>query len=240
MSKRAVILAGGQGVRLRPYTLTMPKPLMPLGDHPILEIIIRQLVGQGFSHLTLAVNHQAEVIQQYFGDGSQWGARIDYSLETKPMGTLGPLPLIQDLPEHFLVMNADVLTDFPFGECWDQHLQGQAELTMGMYARTQRSEYGVISLDEAGEMQDFLEKPDRTEWVSMGIYLMSRTLIEKIPPGETCGFDWLIRHLLSLGTPPALFRHEGYWLDIGSPADYWQAIQTFSRRKQSFLAHSPR
>src|SRR6266550_4257496 len=111
MSKRAIVLAGGIGTRLRPYTVVLPKPLMPIGEYPILEVIVRQLVRQGFQRITLAVNHQAEILKAFFGDGTKWGVQIDYSLETKPMSTIAPLCLIPDLPENFLLMNGDVLTD---------------------------------------------------------------------------------------------------------------------------------
>ena len=122
MSKRAIILAGGKGTRLYPYTWVLPKPLMPIGDTPILEIIIRQLVSQGFTRVTLAVNHMAEIISAFFGDGSKWGIQIDYSLEDKPLSTMAPLKLIKDLPENFLIMNGDVLTDIHYGKLYDEHL----------------------------------------------------------------------------------------------------------------------
>ncbi|MDP5169882.1 MAG: nucleotidyltransferase family protein [Bacteroidia bacterium] len=235
MSKRAIILAGGQGVRLRPYTLTLPKPMMPLGDYPILEIIIKQLASHGFDHLTLAVNHQAEVIQQYFENGERWKVKIDYSLEQTPLGTLGPVLQVPDLPEHFLVMNADVLTDFPFSDCWDEHLAKHSDLTLGVCKREYQSDYGLVKLNEAGQMIAFEEKPTRVEWVSMGIYLVSRNAIERCVAGERLGFDYLFRQMLDVGNPPTIFQHEGYWLDIGSPDDYQKASETFSKKKESFL-----
>ena len=122
MSKRAVILAGGMGTRLRPYTVVLPKPLMPIGDFPILEVVIRQLVNNGFDHITLAVNHQAALIRAFFGDGSNWNVLIDYSQENEPLGTIGPLRLITDLPENFLVMNGDILTDLDFSNFYDEHV----------------------------------------------------------------------------------------------------------------------
>src|ERR1700731_5152862 len=122
MSKRAIILAGGVGTRLRPYTVVLPKPLMPIGDYPILEVIVRQLVHQGFTHITLAVNHQANIIKAFFGDGSRWGVQIDYSLETKPISTIAPLSLISDLPDNFLLMNGDVLTDLDLTGFLQRHV----------------------------------------------------------------------------------------------------------------------
>jgi NDP-sugar pyrophosphorylase family protein len=114
MTKRAVILAGGKGTRLRPYTVVLPKPMMPIGEYTILEVVIRQLARHGFDRITLAVNHQAELFKAFFGDGSKWHVRIDYSLEDRPLGTMGPLRLIRDLPAHFLVMNGDILTDLNY------------------------------------------------------------------------------------------------------------------------------
>ena len=114
MYKRAIILAGGRGTRMRPYTVVLPKPLMPLGEYPILEVILRQLVKAGFEHITMAVNHQAEIIKAFFQNGERWGVRIDYSLEKQPLGTMAPLQLIKDLPENFLVMNGDILTNLDF------------------------------------------------------------------------------------------------------------------------------
>ena len=111
MNKRAIILSGGKGTRLKPYTYVLPKPLMPIENYPILEIIIRQLSSFGFDHITLAVNHQADIIKAFFQNGEKWGIKIDYSLETQPLGTMGPLKLMKDLPDNFLVMNGDVLSE---------------------------------------------------------------------------------------------------------------------------------
>ena len=121
MEKRAVILAGGKGTRLRPYTVVLPKPLMPIGDYPILEVIIRQLKEYGFTRITIAVNHQAEIIKAFFGNGSKWNINIDYSLEEKALSTMAPLKLINDLPDNFLVMNGDILTDLDFGQFYENH-----------------------------------------------------------------------------------------------------------------------
>ena len=141
--KRAVLLAGGKGTRLRPYTLTMPKPLVPIGDMPIIEIIIRQLVKFGFEHITITVNHMADMIKEFCGDGSKWGIKIDYSLETKPLSTMGPLKLIPDLPENFLVMNGDVLTDIDFSEFYNEHVNKESIFTISAYERDHKVDYGV-------------------------------------------------------------------------------------------------
>ena len=127
MSKRAVVLAGGKGSRLRPYTVVLPKPLMPIGDYPILEVILRQLARNGFDRITLAVNHQAEIVRAFCGDGSKWGVGIDYSLETMPLSTIAPLKLLPDLPDNFLLMNGDVLTDLDMRRFYEEHV-GQGRL----------------------------------------------------------------------------------------------------------------
>ncbi len=135
---RAVIMAGGQGRRLVPYTLTFPKPMMPVGDYPILEIVVRQLAQAGFSHITLAVGHLSELLEAYFGNGSRWNVRIDYSHEMRPLGTAGPLGLIEDLPDDFLVMNGDILTTLDYSRIFRYHCRGDAELTIAGYARVRR------------------------------------------------------------------------------------------------------
>ncbi|MDP3050781.1 MAG: nucleotidyltransferase family protein, partial [Eubacteriales bacterium] len=156
---RAVILAGGKGTRLKPYTNVLPKPLMPIGEYTILEVIVRQLVYFGFNHITMAVNHQAEIIQAFLGNGVKWGIKIDYSREDQPLSTMGPLRLIQDLPDNFLVMNGDILTDLDFRVFFDFHVAHQNLFTISAYQREVHSEFGVLELDEEERLVGFQEKP---------------------------------------------------------------------------------
>jgi NDP-mannose synthase len=235
MSRRAVILAGGMGTRLRPYTVVFPKPLMPLGEYPILEIIIRQLSRAGFDRITLAVNHQAELIKAFCTDGSKWGTRIDYSLEDKPLGTMGPLKLIRDLPDDFLVMNGDVLTDLDFGAFFEAHAKSKELFTLSSFVREELVDYGVLQPDAAGVLRGFTEKPRVNYEVSMGIYMLSKRVLEHIPAGAPFGFDHLMLKLIAAGSPARLRRHAGYWLDIGRPADYAQAIDDFDRLRAKLL-----
>src|SRR5690242_19939529 len=144
MSKTAVILAGGKGTRLRPYTVVLPKPLMPIGEYPILEVVVRQLAAHRFDRVTMAVNHQAELIRAFFGDGSKWNLRIDYSLEDEPLGTMGPLRLIADLPQHFLVMNGDILSDLSYGSFFEEHVAANRLFTISSHRRTSVIDYGVL------------------------------------------------------------------------------------------------
>lgn len=235
MSKRAIILAGGKGTRLRPYTVVLPKPLMPIGNYPILEVIIRQLIGNGFDHITMAVNHQAEIIQAFFGDGSKWGIKIDYSLEDKPLSTMAPLRLIPDLPDNFLVMNGDVLTDLNFGQFYDTHVSGQEIFTVGAFVREQVNQYGVLIKDGEGYLTDFHEKPKVTYEVSMGVYMLSKRVMEYIPEGRAYGFDHLMLDLIKGGDPAKVHPYQGYWLDIGRPDDYMRAIEEFEKMQDMFL-----
>lgn len=235
MSKRAVILAGGKGTRLRPYTVVLPKPLMPIGEFPILEVIIRQLVQHGFDRVTMAVNHQAEIIKAFFQDGAKWGIRIDYSLEDKPLSTMAPLRLINDLPENFLVMNGDILTDLSFSDIYNEHVSKNNIFTISSHVREQKIDYGVLEIDADDYLSGFSEKPKSKYLVSMGVYMASRRILDFIPEGQSYGFDNLMIDLMAAGQPAAVRKFDGYWLDIGRPDDYMQAIEEFDQMKSRFL-----
>lgn len=235
MSRRAVILAGGKGTRLRPYTVVLPKPLMPIGEYPILEVIIRQLVSAGFDHITLAVNHQAEIIKAFFQNGERWGIHIDYSLEDQPLGTMGPLKLIGDLPENFLVMNGDILTDLDFAAFHDLHVEAGNVFTISSKRRQHRIDYGVLDTNEQGVLTGFREKPSVEYEVSMGVYMVSKTAMSFIPAGHPYGFDNLMLDLLAAGKPARVRAFDGYWLDIGRPDDYVKAIDEFETMKPRFI-----
>jgi NDP-mannose synthase len=234
MKKQAVILSGGKGKRLRPYTVVLPKPLMPVGEYPILEVIIRQLALQGFEQITLAVNHQAELIKAFFGDGSKWNIPINYSLEDEPLGTMGPLKLISELPEHVLVMNGDILTDLPFGNFFDSHVSHESAFTICSHERKEKIDYGVLDT-ENGMLTGFREKPVSTYEVSMGIYMVSRQAADKIPANAPYGFDQLMLQLLKEQLPVRVEKYSGLWLDIGRPDDYLEAIEKFDQLKEKIL-----
>ena len=235
MCDRAVILAGGLGTRLRPYTVVLPKPLMPIGEYPILEVVIRKLRSHGFRHLTLAVNHQAELIRAFFGDGSRWDLTIDYSLEDTPLGTVGPLTLIRDLPENFLLMNGDILTDLDIRGFFTAHVEGSRLFTIAAARRTHRSEYGVLYEDKSHRLTGFEEKPLAEYLVSMGIYALNRTVVSRVVTGTKFGFDDLMMKLLEAGARVDIHEHKGYWKDIGRPDDYAEAITDFTGDLQRVL-----
>lgn len=235
MTKRAVVLAGGTGTRLRPYTIVLPKPLMPIGDYPILEVIVRQLQWRGFTRITLAVNHQANIIKAFFGDGNKWGVNIDYSLETRRMSTIAPLSLISDLPDNFLLMNGDVLTDLDLTGFFQRHIAAGRLFTIAAARRLQVIEYGVLHIDPSHRLTGFSEKPQAEHLVSMGVYAVNRVVLDFVPPDSKYGFDDLMNDLLKKGISVTVEPFEGYWLDIGRPDDYVRAIDEFEQHKHELL-----
>ena len=224
---RAIMLAGGFGTRLRPYTISIPKPLVPIVDTPIAEILLRQLKQAGVDHVTLAVNHQADLLKAYFGDGAKFGLKIDHSLETKPLGTMGPLRLISDLPENFFVLNGDVLTDLDFAGLMRRHKEAGALFTISAAQREHLVDFGVLRTSDAGHLTGFDEKPKLSYLVSMGVYCVNRAVVEHVPADQLFGFDTLMLRLLELGLPVKVEPHAGYWLDIGRPSDYEKAISSW-------------
>ncbi|WP_199547935.1 sugar phosphate nucleotidyltransferase [Streptomyces sp. N35] len=232
----AVILAGGKGVRLRPYTTALPKPLVPIGDqHAILEIVLRQLAAAGFTSCTVAIGHLGHIIRAYVGDGSQWGLRIDYAAEDSPLGTMGPLlPMLDQLPEHFLVMNGDILTDLDYGDVLHRHAASGAPLTVATYARKVAIDFGVLTT-ESGRIVSFAEKPSLDYRVSMGVYGLSRATLAGYTPGLPLGFDELVLDLLAARRPPHAYEFSGYWLDIGRPDDYDRANAEFTTHRGVLL-----
>jgi mannose-1-phosphate guanylyltransferase len=224
----AVILAGGKGVRLRPYTTSLPKPLVPIGErYSILEIIMRQLSQQGFTSATLAIGHLGQLIRAYVGDGAQWGITVDYAIEESPLGTIGPLLMMQDkLPENFLVMNGDILTDLDMADVVTQHVRGQAALTVATYGRKVKIDFGVLRAQN-GNIVEFTEKPTIDYRVSMGVYGVSKSALALYTPGLPLGFDELVLDLLGTDRPPQEYQFDGHWLDIGRPDDYDRANAEF-------------
>lgn len=228
-------MAGGKGTRLRPYTVVLPKPLMPIGEYAILEVVIRQLVNHGFDHITIAVNQHAELIKAFFGDGSKWHVLIDYSLEDRPLGTMGPLRLIGNLPAHFLVMNGDILTDLNYADFYLEHTCNDRLFTISSHQREQCIDYGVLETDNEGKLRGFHEKPTTSYEVSMGVYMVSRDILRYLPDAAPYGFDNLMLDLLKAKKIVHVKKYDGYWLDIGRPDDYLQAIEEFERMKDRFI-----
>ncbi len=241
--KRAVVLAGGLGMRLRPYTTVLPKPLMPVGDRPILDIIVRQLRHAGFERLTIVTGHLAELIEAFFGDGEKYGIAIDYYREDEPLGTVGALALLEGLDDDFLVMNGDVLTDLAYGEFLDQHRASGAAASVAAHRREVQVSLGVLQFDDdadADRLTGYIEKPTYHYEVSMGVYAFAPRAIEQIEPGVRLDFPDLVLKLLDAGEPVRARRSEDdYWLDIGRHDDYETAMDEFERMRDRFLPDSP-
>jgi NDP-sugar pyrophosphorylase family protein len=232
----AVILAGGKGSRLRPYTTTLPKPLMPIGDDcSILEIVLRQLARHGFVSVTVAIGHLGQLIQALVGDGSQWGLQVDYATEDQPLGTIGPvLQVLDRLPDEFLVMNGDILTDLDYAQLLESHRESQAPITVATYAREVKIDFGVLETVDRSVI-GFTEKPTLSYTVSMGVYAISKATLRRYPAGQAFGFDDLMKDLLARGDAPVSFPFDGYWLDIGRPDDYDRANAEFERMRPLLL-----
>lgn len=236
---RAIILAGGKGTRLRPYTVTLPKPLVPVGDRSILDIVLAQLRRAGVRHVTMAVNHLAHLIMAYFGDGERWGLKIDYNVEDTPLSTIGPLKLIGDLPETFLVMNGDVLTDVDFTKLYEYHVDRDADITVATFKRDSKIDFGVLKSDGDNRIDAFEEKPVYHFQVSMGVYVISRRLLEIVPPNVPYGFDNLMLDCIEQGRKALCYPHDGYWLDIGRPDDYAQVSERIDELMKIICPEDP-
>jgi mannose-1-phosphate guanylyltransferase len=234
--RHAVLLAGGKGTRLRPYTTAIPNPLVPIGDEcAIIEIVLRQLSRDGFRRVTIAIGHLGELIRAYVGTGEQWGLEVDYATEDKPLSTMGPVvQLLDRLPDNFLVMNGDILTDLSFSRLFEAHLAGGAPLTIATYHRQVNVDFGVLTV-EGGQVVGFAEKPSLDYNVSMGVYGVSRSALSSYRSGEPLGFDRLVLDLLAAGRNPASYKFDGYWLDIGRPDDYDRANLEFVQLRSHLL-----
>jgi NDP-sugar pyrophosphorylase family protein len=235
---RAVVLAGGEGTRLRPYTTVLPKPLMPVADRPVIDIVLRQLHRAGFDRVTIATGYLAQLIETFCGDGSAYGLRIDYFREDVPLGTVGSLALIEELDEPFLVMNGDVLTDMRYDELFAEHVASGAAATIATTTRSVEVTLGVMRFhDEAdqGRVTDYVEKPTLSYDVSMGVYAFDPRVIRYIEPGVRLDFPDLILRLLAAGEQVRAHRPDAYWLDIGRHEDYEQAMAEFESMRDRLL-----
>jgi NDP-sugar pyrophosphorylase family protein len=237
--KHAVILAGGRGSRLAPYTTVLPKPLLPIGDAPILDVVIRQLCRSGFTEITLAVGYLSHLIEAVFRDGCDQGVELRYQREVQPLGTVGPLAAMDHLDKSFLMMNGDILTTLDYAGFYMAHVESGNALTVATHVRTVTSDYGVLELDDRGDptlqVTGFREKPKIDHSVSMGVYAVDKRVREYIPLGEPFDLPQLVWRLLEAGERVGSYPYDGYWLDIGRHEDYAQAIGEFEDLKHLFL-----
>jgi len=227
---KAIILAGGKGTRLKPYTTIIPKPLVPLGNRAILEILIGRLKKYGITDLTLCVNYFSNLIMAYFGNGKKWGVDIKYSLEHEFLSTVAPIKLIKDLPENILVMNGDLITDLDFIELYNYHLENKSLITVATYKRTAKIDFGVIEIDKNKNIAvGFKEKPEYELNVSMGVYVFNKKVLNFVPDGQPFGFDDLMQVLIVKNKNIKVYPYNGYWLDIGRPEDYEKANEDIEK-----------
>ncbi len=233
---KTVILAGGKGTRLVPYTTIFPKPLVPIGDRPILEIIIRQLASQGFGNILLSVGHLGELIEAYFQNGHRNipGLNLEYYRESQPLGTAGSLAMIPGLEKTFLVMNGDVLTTLNYQALVNHHQQHHAALTIAMHRKDVKIDMGVLECNEHGDLTSYLEKPIYSLEVSMGVYVYEPHVLRHIPKGQYLDFPDLVKILLDHGEKIAGFQSHDYWLDIGRREDYELAQLEYHSRASEF------
>jgi NDP-mannose synthase len=227
MVRTAVILAGGRGSRLAPYTTVIPKPLLPVGERAILEIVLRQLGAAGVQDVVMAVGHLAHLVEAVIGDGSRYGLSVRYHHEESPLGTAGALARLDGLGETFLMMNGDVLTDLDYGALLAAHVSAGNLLTIATHRRTVETDYGILHLDgwrgRTGAVNDYEEKPTLNYLVSMGVYVLQAGAIGVIPTDRPFDLPDLVLALLAAGEPVGSFEYDGYWLDIGRHDDYDQA-----------------
>jgi NDP-mannose synthase len=229
---KAVVLAGGRGTRLAPYTSILPKPLMPVGDRSILELVVDQLELAGIKDITFCVGYLSHLIRAVFDHRDNEGVEIDYVHEHEAMGTAGPLRLVGDLDETFIAMNGDVLTNLDYGELVRYHqLHGNA-LTIATHDRRIKIDYGVLHLQQLGinghtqhRITEFQEKPEIVSSVSMGVYVMEPSVIDFVPEDQAFDLPDLVQALLRANQPVGAFKYEGLWFDIGRKEDYERAVQ---------------
>jgi NDP-mannose synthase len=228
----AVILAGGKGTRLVPFTKVFPKPLVPLGDKPIIDTIIRQLKHFGFTRITLAVGHMGEMIQTYVRNGERYGIEIDYSFEEEPLGTVGPLAQIPNLEESFLVMNGDLISNINYEDLINFHELHSSVATIGTYEKNFKIDLGIIQNNGEYSITDYIEKPVYTFKVSMGIYVFNSQIIRYIEPHKYLDFPELVKRLIADNNKVVSYHFNGYWLDIGNHSDYEKALEEYELIKE--------
>ena len=233
---KAIILAGGKGTRLAPYTTVFPKPLMPIDGMPILEVIVRQLSHFRIKEMVLAVSQQSEpLLSAYFGNGSRYGVDIHYSKEEKPLGTVGPLSTISNLPENFLVMNGDILTTLDYQKLIKFHRQHRGMVTIAMSQKKVKLELGVMEFDRTHRLTRYIEKPTFLYSVSMGVYVFEKRVLNWISAKKYLDFPDLIQKLVKKGQKVICYPSDDFWLDIGRHEDYEEAQEKFPEMRKKLL-----
>jgi len=232
---KAIILAGGKGARLAPYTKILPKPLMPIGDMPILEILLRQMRRAGIDEVVITVGHLAALLRAFFQDGSDLGMHITYSYEDVPLGTAGPLSLVTGLDQTFLVSNGDVLTTLDLNKLIQFHSEQNAAATIAVHCRKVHIDFGVVHCGGDFRIEGYSEKPSIDYMVSMGIYVFEPRILKYIPYNQFLDLPDLVLNMISAGEKVLGFKYSGYWQDLGRPDDYELATKDFESMRKTFL-----
>jgi NDP-sugar pyrophosphorylase family protein len=235
---KAVVLAGGKGARLAPYTTILPKPLMPIGDMPILEVILHQMKEAGIEHVVLTVGHLSELLHAFFKDGSQFGIKITYNYEQCPLGTAGPIAMVDGLNDTFLVSNGDVLTTLNLRDLIKFHREQKGIATIAAHHRQSKIDLGVIEKDGDYRIKGYIEKPVYDFMVSMGIYVFEPAVMAYIAPNQYLDFPDLIKKLIAAGERVVEYEFNGYWEDLGRPDDYERASKDFENMRAQFLPNN--
>ncbi len=235
-SYHVVILAGGKGTRLRPFTASFPKPLVPLGDMPILAILLRQLINHGFKEVTLTLGHLAELIRAYITQHPTLSSalKINFTAEDNPTGTAGSLAHVPGLTDTFLVMNGDVLTNLDYNNLISAHHESGAALTIACHEKKVKVDLGVLETSDDGRLESYIEKPESVFRVSMGVYVYDKRVLSFIEPDTYLDFPTLVQKLLDAGEHVHVYRSDAFWLDIGRPEDYAKAQEIFEKRPEHF------
>jgi NDP-sugar pyrophosphorylase family protein len=237
---QAVILAGGKGTRMKPYTVCFPKPLVPLGDYPILEIVIRQLKKHGFDNIQISTGHLSSLIEAYCGNGERWGVKIKYLKESTPLSTAGFLNLMKNCEEDFLVINGDILTTLNFKKLFNLHKKSQAMATIAVKNREAKIDFGVVKTDKKSFLSEYQEKPVFDFSVSMGVYVLSGKCRSLVRKGEALGMPDIFRMILKSGRKVYCHKSDCFWLDIGRVDDYEKAQEEFEKNRKHFLGSGER
>jgi len=227
---QTIILAGGRGSRLDPYTRILPKPLFPIGDKPIAAILVLQLKRAGADEIIMCLGYLADLLRTYFRDGDDFGMTIRYSEETDPLGTAGPLRKVTDLQEDFLVVNGDELTTLDFRALYEHHLAMKADMTVAVQMKKTQSSFGVLEVKD-GQVTAYSEKPTQNYWASMGIYVLNKRVLSFIPENEKFDMPDLVRGLLQEGAQVVSYESQDLWFDIGTMSDLEKAKEEFEALK---------
>jgi NDP-sugar pyrophosphorylase family protein len=234
---KAIVMAGGKGTRLHPYSAHFPKPLMPLGDMPVLELLLRQFKRAGVEEVFLAVNHLRHLIEAFFGDGSRMGLKLHYSIEDKPLGTAGPIAAVLDrLGDDFIMANGDLLTTLDIAAMIGFHRTHGADATIGVYQRDVKIDFGILDVDPEMRMVGYREKPSFTHLLSMGIYVLNTSKVRNfVQPDTHLDMPDLLRLMVGSGGEVRCFRDDCFWLDIGRPEDFARAQEMYEKDPGIFL-----